>query len=259
MNLSLSTKSFDIKYSESGANNAPLFESHCHFRFELIAVMSGSIDIVIEGHTHRCKKGEMAIIPPLTYHSVSIGDDSEYKRITALFDGNILPRLIAEKLAENVKRSPIFAPNSLPYLTESLHKALRRGDSEIYSPLADAISLQMIYTCAEEKISDDKSSEDQSADALARTIKYIDRHIGEKLSLESIAQALFISRSSLCHIFSERMQISPKQYIIQKKMAYANMLIKNGTPMTQAARAVGYDNYSNFYRMYRKVNKHLIF
>ncbi len=48
------------------------------------------------------------------------------------------------------------------------------------------------------------------------------------------------------------MKISPKQYILQKKPAYAAQLIRQGMPSTPAAMRVGYENYSNFYRMYRK-------
>ena len=252
MILSMTTRSFELKYTESDTQTAPLIESHCHVRFEMIAVITGSVDILIEGHTHRCKKGEVAIIPPLTYHSVTLPDTSEYKRITALFDGSSLPPIISKKLTENIQAKPIFSLEALPYMTASLHKAIEKRDTETYSPLAEAIALQIIYTCAEEKRPEHSSTETPIDDVLENAIKYVDSHITEKLTLENVAQALFISRSSLCHIFSERMQISPKQYIIQKKMAYASMLIENGTPMTQAARAVGYENYSNFYRIRKR-------
>mgnify|MGYP003307143845 CR=1 FL=1 len=48
------------------------------------------------------------------------------------------------------------------------------------------------------------------------------------------------------------MKISPKQYILQKKLALASKLIDEGVPRTVAAMQVGYENYSNFYRMYQK-------
>ncbi len=252
MVLSITTRSFEMKYAASDTQTTALLENHCHTRFEMIAVLSGCIDILIEGHAHRCKKGEIALIPPLTYHSVTLSDTSEYKRITALFDGSSLPPIISKKLTENIQAKPIFSLEALPYMTASLHKAIEKRDTETYSPLAESIALQIIYTCAEEKRPEHSPAETPSDDVLENAIKYVDRHITEKLSLEDVAQALFISRSSLCHIFSERMQISPKQYIIQKKMAYATMLIENGMPMTQAARAVGYENYSNFYRIRKR-------
>ena len=252
MSISMSTGLFELKYSESEAGESALLERHCHFRFEIIAVMSGSIDIMIEGQTYRCKKGEMAVIPPLTYHSVTSSDTSEYKRITALFDGNILPETIIGRLTASGKSTPIYSHPSISYLIENLHGAIVKGDTEVYSPLANAIATQLIYTCADDSSADKAESRIVDGGVLEKAIEYIDLHIAEKLSLENISQALFISRSSLCHIFTERMNISPKQYIIQKKMAYATMLIENGMPLTHAARAVGYENYSNFYRMYKK-------
>jgi len=48
------------------------------------------------------------------------------------------------------------------------------------------------------------------------------------------------------------MKVSPKQYILQKRMALAAKLIREGVPPTEVALRVGYDNYSNFYRMYQK-------
>ena len=49
------------------------------------------------------------------------------------------------------------------------------------------------------------------------------------------------------------MKISVKQYIINKKLAYAASLMRDGVNATDAAAAVGYDNYSNFYKMYKNV------
>ena len=48
------------------------------------------------------------------------------------------------------------------------------------------------------------------------------------------------------------MGIPPKQYVLQKKMALANKLIREGISPTDAASELGYENYSSFYRMYVK-------
>lgn len=255
MNLSIYTSSLELKYTESETNTSTLLESHCHFRFELIAVMSGCVDIIIEGKSFRCESGEVALIPPLTYHSVIASGDSAYKRITALFEGSAFPKSITEKLVANSNSSPIYSPAALPFMTESLHRAMMKDETDIYSPLIDAIVLQIIYTCAEEEAKDTKNASVKDNDLLERAINYVDMHICEKITLDGMAESLFISSSSLCHIFSERMQISPKQYVIKKKMAYATMLIEKGIPLTQAARAIGYENYSNFYRMYKRTNQ----
>jgi methylphosphotriester-DNA--protein-cysteine methyltransferase len=48
------------------------------------------------------------------------------------------------------------------------------------------------------------------------------------------------------------MKISPKQYILQKKLALANKMIGEGISPTETAVQLGYENYSSFYRMYVK-------
>ena len=89
-------------------------------------------------------------------------------------------------------------------------------------------------------------------DFLEKTVRYIDGHIGEKITLDDLARHTSRSKSSFSHLFEEKMGISPKQYILHKKLATARKLIAEGTPPTTAAVQVGYENYSNFYRMYLK-------
>ena len=49
------------------------------------------------------------------------------------------------------------------------------------------------------------------------------------------------------------MQISLKQYILQKKMMYAKSLLEKGTAPGTAAALCGYKNYASFYKIFLKV------
>ena len=90
---------------------------------------------------------------------------------------------------------------------------------------------------------------------LQKVLKYIDGHLNEKILLDDLAKHTARSKSSFCHLFEKKMNISPKQYILQKKLAVASKLIDEGVPHTVAAMQVGYENYSNFYRLYNKASK----
>lgn len=87
---------------------------------------------------------------------------------------------------------------------------------------------------------------------LQKALCYIDAHLHEKILLDDLALATARSKSSFCHLFEQKMKIAPKQYILQKKLAVASKLIDEGMPHTVAAMQVGYENYSNFYRIYHK-------
>ena len=79
--------------------------------------------------------------------------------------------------------------------------------------------------------------------------------IGKTQDATKAVVAYFImgrSENSRNRVFEEKMNISPKQYILQKKLALASKLISEGTPPTIVAMRLGYENYSNFYRLYLK-------
>ena len=100
---------------------------------------------------------------------------------------------------------------------------------------------------------DTASKKEKSHPTVKAAIEYIDSHITEKLTLDSIAENVFLSKSSVSHIFRDEMKISVKQYVINKKLAFAVSLMREGVSATDAAAAIGYDNYSNFYKTYKNV------
>ncbi len=87
---------------------------------------------------------------------------------------------------------------------------------------------------------------------LQSAIEYIDQNLCEKISLDDLARHTFRSKSSFCHLFEKKMKITPKQYILKKKLAFARKKLREGTPATDVAKQIGYENYSNFYRAYKK-------
>ncbi|MBE6647310.1 MAG: helix-turn-helix transcriptional regulator [Ruminococcaceae bacterium] len=254
MHVYLQTDRFEFRYSEDQTDGSLLWESHCHGEYEMIFILESGIDLVYEGRSLRCEKGEILAIPPLTYHSVTADRNTEYKRISVIFSQGSYPAAIEDALTTNANTCPVFSSHDTQRIVSELKKAVMSKDINDYIPLIDSLMTQTVYTCADgedhAKLQGEKIEKNP---ILERAILYIDEHIKEKILLDELASSLFISKSTLCHLFTEQMQISPKQYILQKKMAYASMLIDSGIPLTDAARAVGYDNYSNFYRIYKKL------
>ncbi len=82
---------------------------------------------------------------------------------------------------------------------------------------------------------------------------YINSNITRQITLDDISTNVFLSKSTLSHLFKSKMNISIKQYILQKKMVYASEQIANDIPANEAAKIIGYDNYSNFFTIYKKI------
>ena len=236
------TSNFKIEYTESPIEQSILWESHCHAQYEMIAVADGDITVLLEGQNYRLKKNQILIIPPLCYHSVMTNEKGDYKRITALFGSDTIPSVMHFEFAKNAKSAEISAT-----VIEEL-KELCKKDS-FYAPLIQSFMVQIFYSSLTQKQSFVTVETDEF---LHKSLKYIDEHLHEKILLDDLAKYTARSKSSFCHLFEKKMNISPKQYILQKKFALASKLIDGGVPHTVAAMQIGYENYSNFYRLYNK-------
>lgn len=245
MTYGFKTNEFNFEYIKSEISNQVLWEKHCHAQFEMIAVSEGDISIMLEDKSYRLKENQAIVIPPLCYHSVTVNGCGAYHRITVLFDICAIPEALQPELTKKGTNITITTSS----LIEKLKEICLKNDSSFYAPLAQSLMVQIFY----EAIKSEKFSEEPETDEfLKEIILYIDRHLNEKILLDDLAKHVSRSKSSVCHLFEEKMNVSPKQYILQKKLALASKLISEGTPPTLVAMRLGYENYSNFYRLYLK-------
>ena len=244
MILGLKTKDFEMEYIESKIDHSILWENHCHAKYEMIAVAEGDITVMLEGQKYRLKENQIIIIPPLFYHSVTANGEGSYRRITALFGIDAIPSVLQDEFT-NQGRNITVATSRIDKIKEICQKK----DASFYAPLLQSLMIETFYDALQIPQTITKIETDEF---LQKTFSYIDQHLHEKISLDDIAKYTSRSKSSFCHLFEAKMNISPKQYILQKKLALANKLMDEGVPRTVVAMQVGYENYSNFYRLYRK-------
>ena len=242
-------KSFSCALREGNRNEGRIFENHCHPEYELIAVLEGNVSVVIEGRKSTLRHGEAAIIPPLCYHSIYTDGKGDYKRVTALFAEELIPREMAEDFLAKTRSSLVISHRSLSPILSSLHETMLEGEIAKYESLIESCIVQILYL---HTYRTSRSCEGETHPRVKLITEYIDSHITEKITLDDISQELFVSKSTLCHIFRDEMKISVKQYIIQKKLSYAARLIGEGASTASAASAIGYENYANFYKVYKK-------
>lgn len=244
MIYSVKTNCFEFEYIESKIDHPILWESHCHAQYEMIAVADGDITVMLEGQKYRLQKNQIIIIPPLFYHSVMANEEKNYCRITVLFGTDAIPSVLQNEFSTQGRNVTIDGSR-----IEKIKEICQKEESEFYAPLLQSLMTEILYDSLKIPQAPAKIEADEF---LQKSFEYIDRHLHEKILLDDLAKATNRSKSSFCHLFEEKMKISPKQYILQKKLALARKLIDAGTPYTVAAMQVGYNNYCNFYRLYRK-------
>lgn len=83
--------------------------------------------------------------------------------------------------------------------------------------------------------------------------RMFDRNYASPISLDMLEEKLDISKYRLCHEFKQYIKKSPKQYLIQRRLNAARILLINtNMKIYEIALNVGYDNINNFITAFRK-------
>ena len=85
-------------------------------------------------------------------------------------------------------------------------------------------------------------------------IRYINDHILEPLSLDALAERFYLSKYTLLHDFKNYANISVHQYILYKRITYAQHLMQHGITPGNAAKQSGFNDYAGFYRSFLRHN-----
>jgi len=81
---------------------------------------------------------------------------------------------------------------------------------------------------------------------------YIDVHIHENISVESLAKEFGYSKFHFSRLFSNNMELSLSNYIRNQKLSKAAVDILNGSSVLDAAIAYGYDTHNGFGKAFKK-------
>lgn len=88
--------------------------------------------------------------------------------------------------------------------------------------------------------------------SIYESMRYINDHIEEPLSLDDISQHVGYSKYHFSRLFKNAMGRSLKDYIIEIKLIHAVKDILNGSSITTAALKYQYDTHSGFGKAFRK-------
>jgi AraC-like DNA-binding protein len=87
---------------------------------------------------------------------------------------------------------------------------------------------------------------------LVQILDYINEHLGEEISIDSLSARFYLSRYYLMHFFKEETGYTIGNYITEKRLMLAKNLVQNGCSITEACFQSGFKNYSTFSRAFKK-------
>ena len=93
----------------------------------------------------------------------------------------------------------------------------------------------------------------RTAAEIDRVVSYFSEHYNEQINIDDYAKQNFVSTSWLIRNFRLYTGITPKQFIMKKRIYNAEILLQNQHySINEIARIVGYDNPLYFSRIFQK-------
>ena len=92
----------------------------------------------------------------------------------------------------------------------------------------------------------------EKPDLLNEVMNYIELHLNEKITLEETARNFYVSVSTITQLFRQKMGTSFYRCVTQRRLIAAKVRIGTGEALEDVSRAVGFADYSSFYRAFKK-------
>lgn len=231
------------------------FQSHSHNMYEIYLFLSGDADFAVEGRVFPLERGVLVFtLCGQTHNLLLKSGDIPYERAAILFSDKILPVGFDELLGQASKGGYIIKLDEagVQWVLESisvLKNALEYG-LNMREQIASLVTLLLSKITSESK--DNTVLDETEDDLIKQIIRYIDRHLSEELSLDSIEKALYRDKAYLGRRFKEVMGCSIWEYIMRKRIFSARQQLYLTKSVSDAFSSSGFGDYSTFYRRYKK-------
>ena len=186
--------------------------------------------------THICHAGLRDTVVPILYEDEVVG----YIMFGQLkYDNSQLD-------VKSIKKFANRANLDVKLLTKEYEKILTREDDYIKS------ATRILNACANFIMLSDMIKVNNNF-MPTKIDMYINNHIKEKITVESLCESLFISKSALYLIFKKNFNCTFGEYLLSKRIKIAkNMLSATDMPIYEICGNVGINDYNYFIKVFKK-------
>ena len=229
-----------------------MFNMHTHDNYEIYCFLSGTAKYFVEGNIYKLKSGDILIIKKAEAHSLLINSETPYERIVINFTQEAL-------LEENPAAAIAFLDNK-PLGKKNYYSFVRFSDTrwryylEKICASTDTYEKRLYLTVLLRELNSQHckiTDTNTETDNISDIINYINHHLAEPLSLDTLCEYFYISKSQLNRKFKRVTGSTVWEYITAKRLLLAKELLRNGEHPTTVSVKSGFSDYCTFYRAYK--------
>lgn len=223
---------------------------HAHDSFEIYLNLSGKVSFIANDKIYKISKGNVIITNPYEYHHCIFHDNREHEHYCMNFSLSNSQNLF-KQFADKTKNFVSLSPTAVASV-ENHFKALldMSPDSEFDCFCHFFRILQIIKSNIEHP--NDVDNLGDLPDNLQKALNIINTEFQYPITVSSLASELFVSVNTLERYFKQHLNISPKEYIIRKRLSYAISLLNDNHSVSSVASQSGFSDTSNFIQTFKR-------
>ncbi len=221
-----------------------------HNYHEILLFVGGKTTFLSEEKRIPLSPYQIVIIPKETYHQfINVADEEYHRCVFSFYD---IPEF--EELTQKCMHFPrvIEASQEQKMLFRKMNETVDADCSEREKQILMHALLALVLS----EVSHDHSAVKEGSEPneiTSKSIEIINENLCNKISIPELSKKLNVSVSTLTQTFKKDMNISVYQYILRKKLILAQQKIQDGESATTAAMLCGFNDYSSFYKQYKKM------
>ena len=240
---------------------------HFHDFDKIVLLISGRVDYAVEDRVYPLEPWSVLLIKRHTIHKALIDKKEPYERIIIYLDGKFFDRSLpqaglmacfdsTDKAGQHLLIPDEGQRASISEAAAAFEKAL--GEESFGSQaMRDTLMMQLLIHI--NRLAADRAAE-PAADRVRsgintkidETLSYINEHLSQEMSVDMLAERVFLSRYHFMRLFKAQTGSTVHAYVRQKRLLCAARLIREGVSASQAALDSGFADYSAFHRAFKE-------
>ena len=250
----------------TGLDASSSTSQHPHLCADYLAFyfIHGSGSIKIEGHEYPIHAGDVIFINPSELFHCSVDPSSYHERIVLHISERFLnpfpcnPTPLFSIFTNREKgtgnRIPAEAVESSGLGKKFLQLLKLIQESSSFQEILAVCTVAELLCLLNELSGVACSGTEQPPrnQLIDQVLLYLNENFTQNITIDSVAACFNVTASYLAHLFKEHTALSPWNYVILRRLHLFNALIRESASMEDACYQAGFDNYSNFFRLYKK-------
>ena len=235
-------------------------DAHTRNGYGIFRVFEGHFHCSVEGEEYNLSPGDIIFTLPEERRISASRSNSPSSRQLIMLERDYLTEKFPDATSELDKKAIgrcNYIPASLAskYAIDIIFSQLHEyaaSDKDEAETMLRLCSLVLVTKISEILKYEYSSGELHLKKNIKKITDYINDNITSAINLDGIANYLYLDKSYVCRLFKRETGLTINSYINMIRVSMAKQMISGGTLPRDAYTRCGYNDYSTFYRAFRR-------